>query len=109
MSGHHSFDPQRVRRETMRWNLLLGIYHARPSEIFEGLLLSTMQAINPDATAIEVRQQLDYLAHRELVELRKEPSGRWWATLTSDGVDIVEYTSDCDPGIARPKKYWGEA
>jgi hypothetical protein len=26
--------------------------------------------------------------------------------LTRIGIDVVEYTVECDPGIARPKKYW---
>lgn len=101
-----TFDTQCIRRETMRWNLLLAIYNGRPAEVVEYLLLATMQAIFPDATAMEIRQQLDYLAHRKLVELRKEPTGRWWSELSREGVDIVEYTVECDPGIARPKKYW---
>ena len=25
--------------------------------------------------------------------------------MTPNGVDVVEYTVDCDPGIARPKKW----
>ena len=50
--------------------------------------------------------QLDYLADRSLVELKKEPSGRWFADVTRYGVDIAEYTVDCQPGIARPVKYW---
>ena len=41
-----------------------------------------------------------------MVEPNKQPSGMWFADLTSLGVDIAEYTVDCRAGIARPEKYW---
>ena len=63
-------------------------------------------ARDPDASPIEVRRELDYLGDRKLVELRKDPAGPWWGGLTRYGTDLAEYTVDCDPGIARPKKYW---
>ena len=65
-----------------------------------------MRGIYPDATALELRQQLDYLKDRRLVELVKQPSGMWFADLNRLGVDIAEYTIDCEAGIARPPKYW---
>lgn len=99
-------DQSKVRRESMRWNILLTLNNARPIGAYEELVLSTIQAIYPDATALELRRELDYLADRSLVELKKEPSGRWFADVTRDGVDIAEYTVDCQPGIARPVKYW---
>ena len=102
-----SIDQAKIRRESLRWYLILALYNARPEELCEGIIQSTMRGIYPDVTPIEVRQQLDYLADRELVKLRKEPSGRWWGDLTRFGTDIAEYTIDCDPGIARPTKYWG--
>ncbi|MDR1311117.1 MAG: hypothetical protein LBK01_04475 [Burkholderiaceae bacterium] len=91
----------------MRWYLILALYNARPEDVVEDVVQMTMQSIYPDTTPIEVRKELDYLEDRKLVTLRKEPSGRWWSSLTRYGVDIAEYTIDCDPGIARPKKYWG--
>jgi hypothetical protein len=100
-------DQAKIRRESLRWYLLLALYNARPEELSEGPIQMTMQSIYPDVTPIEVRRELDYLGDRKLVDLRKEPSGRWWGSLTRDGVDIAEYTVDCDPGIARPVKYWG--
>ena len=100
-------DAVKVRREGMRWYLILALYNARPEEVCEEVVQTTMRAIYPDVTPLEVRQQLDYLGDRDLVKLRKEPSGRWWSDLTRYGTDIAEYTIDCDPGIARPAKYWG--
>lgn len=100
-------DAAKARREGMRWYLILALYNARPEEVCEEVIQITMRAIYPDVTPLEVRQQLDYLADRDLVKLRKEPAGRWWSDLTRYGTDIAEYTIDCDPGIARPAKYWG--
>ncbi len=99
-------DQTKVRRESLRWYLILALYNARPQEVVEEIVQQTMRSIYPDVTPLEVRQQLDYLADRELVKLRKEPSGRWWSDLTRFGVDIAEYTIDCEPGISRPAKYW---
>lgn len=99
-------DPNKVRRETMRWNILLVLNNARPVGAYEELILATVQGMFPDASALEVRRELDYLADRDLVDLRKEPSGRWFGNLKRYGVDVVEYTVECDPGIGRPAKYW---
>jgi len=99
-------DHAKVRRESMRWNLINTLDKARPHTSSEQFLLQVMQAIYPDATALEVRRELDYLADRDLVELNKQPSGMWFADLTRYGVDIAEYTIECEPGIARPVKYW---
>ena len=96
----------KTRREQIRWYLLVALQHAAPYGCYEEVLLSTVQGIYPDATQLEVRRALDYLESRRMVELRKEPSGRWWADLTRLGTDLVEYVVDCEPGIARPVKYW---
>jgi hypothetical protein len=101
-----NIDQAKVRRESLRWYLILALYNARPEELCEEVIQNTMRAIYPDVTPVEVRQQLDYLTDRELVELRKEPHGRWWGNLTRIGTDLAEYTIDCEPGIARPTKYW---
>ncbi len=60
----------------------------------------------PDASPLEVRRELDYLRDRDLVALKHDPSGRWFGDLTRFGTDVAEYTIDCEPGIARPQKYW---
>lgn len=101
-------DHSKVRRESMRWNLLNTLNKARPYTSNEQFLQEVMRAIYPDATALEIRRELDYLGDRDLVDLNKTPSGAWFADLTRYGVDIAEYTIDCDPGIARPVKYWAE-
>lgn len=99
-------DLTKARREALRWLVLLTLNNARPIGAYEGPILSVAQSEYPDATALELRRELDYLANRDLVELRKEPGGKWHAELTRHGTDIAEYTVDCEPGIARPAKYW---
>jgi len=73
-----AIDIHKVRRESLRWYLLLALNNARPESLAEEIIQSTMRSIYPDTTAVEVRRELDYLDGRKLVELRKEPSGRWW-------------------------------
>lgn len=97
-------DEQKVRRETIRWGLLNSLNNAQPYGAFEEALLAIIIAVYQDATKLELRKQLDYLFDRELIALVKQPDGRWHASLSRHGVDIVEYTIDCDPGIARPPK-----
>ena len=99
-------DPTRVRREALRWLVLLVLNNARPIGAFEGPVLSVAQAEYPDATSLELRRELEYLAERALIRLDKQPGGRWFAQLTRHGTDLAEYTVDCEPGIARPAKYW---
>lgn len=98
-------DPVKQRREFLRWVLLLGLNNAEPLGAFEEPLLSIVQGIYPDATALEVRRELEYLCKRSLVKIEKQPAGRWKAFIDRYGIDIVEYTVECDPGIARPQRY----
>lgn len=100
-------DIARVRREGMRWNVLNMLYKAHPYSTGEQFIGDVMRDIYPDSTPTEIRRELDYLGDRGLVKLTKTPGGQWFAELNRYGVDIVEYTIDCDPGIARPPKVWG--
>lgn len=99
-------DPLKARREHLRWLILLTLNNARPIGAMEGPILTVAQSEYPDATPLELRRELDYLRDRDLVEITMHPDGRWQASLTRYGVDIAEYTISCEPGIARPQKYW---
>lgn len=99
-------DLARVRRESLRWLILLTLNNARPLGCAEGPILSVAQTQYPDASPLELRRELDYLHDRELVQVVKRPEGTWHAELTRFGVDVAEYTIDVQPGIARPMKYW---
>ena len=99
-------DHARLRRESLRWLILLTLNNARPMGAQEGPILSVAQSVYQDATQLELRRELDYLHGRELVRVDKQPSGKWFADLTRHGVDVAEYTVACEAGIARPAKYW---
>jgi hypothetical protein len=101
-----NIDHAKARRETLRWYILLTLNTSRPVDPHEAVVLSTIQGIYADATQLELRRELDYLKDRSLVTLKKQPNGVWICGLTHYGVDIAEYTIDCNPGIARPEKYW---
>ncbi|AAP96337.1 MULTISPECIES: hypothetical protein [Pasteurellaceae] len=94
------------KREHVRWLILLTLDHARPIGAAESLILSTIQCVPMQLTALELRRELDYLAGKALIEIKGRDTARWHAKLTSNGVDVVEYTSPANPGIARPEKYW---
>ena len=99
-------DPAKIRRESIRWMILLTLNNARPIGAWEELIQSTIQAVYTDITPMELRRELEYLHARRLMDLKKDPAGRWEAQLTRYGTDVAEYTVECDPGIARPQKYW---
>ena len=101
-----SLDMQRIRREALRWLILLRLNNARPVGAFESVVLSVARSEYPDASQLELRIQLDYLDDRRLVKVIKKPEGRWFCDLTRHGIDVAEYTVDVEPGIARPEKYW---
>lgn len=99
-------DLAKVRRENMRWMILLTLNNASPLGAFESIVLSVVQAEYTDATQDEVRKNLDYLEKRDLISIAKHPDGRWFCELERYGVDVVEYTVNVEPGIARPEKYF---
>lgn len=99
-------DIEKQKREQLRWLILITLNSARPIGANEGLILNVVSDIQGGVTPLELRRELDYLADRELVELTNKNSPVWHAELMRYGVDVVEYTVDCDPGIARPRKYW---
>lgn len=101
-----AIDFEKMKREQLRWLILETLNSARPIGANEGLILQVVNAAQGAVTALELRRELDYLADRGLVVVTGKASPVWHAELTRNGVDVVEYTVDCDPGIARPVKYW---
>lgn len=99
-------DQLKTRRESMRWDIISTLNKARPYSYDEQSLRGILRVIYQDVSELEVRRELDYLADRKLIDVTRQPSGTWFADLTRHGVDLAEYTVDCDPGIARPLKYW---
>ncbi|MGE0333215.1 MAG: hypothetical protein AB7P37_21250 [Ramlibacter sp.] len=82
--------------------MLTAIYQSRPYGIYTEALLPVIQAVYTDATHLEIRQELDYLEERELVKIKRDGMDRWMVDLSRTGMDCVEYTIDCQPGISRP-------
>lgn len=101
-----TIDIERGKREQMRWLILLTLNAARPLGAPEGLILTCITDQDMQVTTLELRRELDYLEDRGLIELDRGQRPAWTAQLTRTGVDVVEYTVECEPGIARPKKYW---
>lgn len=101
-------DVEKSRRETLRWLVLLTLNAARPLGASEALIISAVREALPDVLQRELRNELNYLVERELIHLTQRDRPQWFAALTRTGMDIVEYTIPCEPGIARPDKYWGE-
>lgn len=99
-------DLARIRRETIRWQILLTLNNARPVGTFDSVILSVVRSEYFDSTPLEIRRELDYLESRDLVKIDRKPDNRWLCELTRYGVDIVEYTLPVEPGIARPEKYF---
>lgn len=100
-------DFERARREQLRWSIMLTLNAARPLGASDVLVLTATRAAINGITIHHVRTELDYLAMRELVEIeRGDHMPTWAAKLTRAGVDVVEYTVPCDPGIARPSPYY---
>jgi len=93
----------KARREAIRWFLLVSINISRPQGMYTEALLPMIRAIYPDATHREIRVELDYLEERDLVSITKDPMDRWFINLKRYGIEVVEYTVPCDPGISRPQ------
>jgi len=99
-------DFEKNRREFIRWQILITLNAARPIGAFEQMVLSVIQSMFPDSTQNEIRRESEYLHGRQLINIVKKPDGRWFMEIARYGVDVVEYTVDVEPGIARPEKYF---
>jgi hypothetical protein len=98
-------DMERARRLEMRWLLLLALHAAQPIGTSEVVVRNAIEPVIPDVTEMEIRRELDYLQERKLVTVSNRNTPVWFAKINRYGIDVVEYTVDCDPGIARPKKW----
>ena len=99
-------DLDKTRREHVRWLVMQTLNVARPYGASDQLVLGALNDAKSQLTLHELRRELDYLEERGLVEIEGRNAPAWLAKLTREGVDVVEYTVPCEPGIARPQKYW---
>ena len=103
MSGQ--LDLEKARREELRWIILLSLYAAQPVGASEAIIRNACDPCIPDLTITEMRRELDYLSERGLIAFLDKSRLLWFAKINRYGIDVVEYTLPCDPGIARPKKW----
>lgn len=99
-------DLEQKRREEARWRILRVLDAGRPIAVSENIIWRVLNDVRLPLSLSAIRRELDYLRDLELVELEGEDASTWFAKLSARGVDVVEYTIDAPPGVARPKKYW---
>jgi hypothetical protein len=97
---------QRILLQELRWRICLALHYARPLSASSGLLWRALDESDLPITAQQLNREVAYLQDKEIVTVAGDLSGDWKAELSAAGVDLVEYTIDCPPGIGRPEKYW---
>jgi hypothetical protein len=97
---------ERTRRQEIRWRVLRAVDVGRPNPVNEHIIWRSLEDIQLLVTTAEFRREVLHLIDLGLVSVRDESKPTWLLDLTALGVDVVEYTSDVPPGIARPEKYW---
>lgn len=93
---------ERHQREESRWYLLRILYMARPYSLTEAIILKSLMGADLPVTPNGLRQELDYLGSKGLVEVTTKKAGVWRAKIGAYGIDVVEYAKDAPAGIARP-------
>ena len=91
----------------MRWSVLRTIHVGGHLGATEIMVREVLAAEFIGVTREIVRDQLDYLEKRKLIELERSEIHPWRASLTRYGYDIAEYQRDVEPGISRPPRVEG--
>lgn len=97
---------EQKQREEARWRMLRVLDAGRPIAVSENIVWRVLHDVRLPMSITGVRREFDYLRNLGLIEIENELSETWFAKLTARGVDIVEYTLDAPPGVARPRRYW---
>ena len=98
-----SIDPARIRREDIRWYLLVAADVSRPQGSYVEQMHAIVRSVYADSTEHELKRELDYLQERELVKIERDGMDRWFVQITRHGIDFVERTIPAEPGISRPR------
>jgi hypothetical protein len=101
-----NMDLEQRQREEARWRILRVIDAGRPIGVSEQIVWRVLTDIRISLSLNQLRRELTYLRDLGLIELEGEECDIWFATLTAQGVDVVEYTLKAPAGVARPRKYW---
>ena len=99
-------DLEQKSREEARWRMLRVIDAGRPIAVSEQIIWRVLTDIKLALSLNAVRRELAYLRDLGLLELEGEGQETWFAKLTANGVDVVEYNFPSPAGVARPRKYW---
>lgn len=105
MSGE-TMDLEQKQREDARWRILRVLDAGRPIPVSENIVWRVLHDIRLPMSVSTVRREIDYLRGLGLVDVEGEDTETWFAKLTAQGVDVVEYTIPAPAGVARPRKYW---
>lgn len=100
-------DMQKAQRETLRWDVLRCLSVAGYVGCSERVVYQTCVELHGWLTPEKLRNEVDYLRDRKLVVIGNESTEQWHLTISHHGRDVVEYTVDCHPGIARPPRSLG--
>lgn len=92
---------QAATRKLLRWRLLCIAYESRLTMVSEVLCKNVLAQEFP-LSREEVRAELSYLEQSRLLAISGQKQDAWCITLTWEGVDFIEYTSQARDGIARP-------
>jgi len=91
--------------EEARWRILATLYMGMSGPpLSENLLLDVLSDAELPVTLDELRRDLVYLEDRKLIHIKDRKAPTWHASLGHHGVDIVEYSVECLPGIGRPPR-----
>ena len=101
-----AIDLEQKNREEARWRMLRVVDAGRPIAVSEQIVWRVLADIKLSLSLNTVRRELSYLRDLGLVELEGEDAETWFAKLTANGVDVVEYNFPSPAGVARPRKYW---
>jgi len=101
-----AIDLEQKQREEARWRILRVLDAGHPIGVGETIIWRVLADVKVPFSLHQVRRELTYLRDLTLVEIEGEHTETWSGKLTARGVQVVEYTIECPPGIARPKKYW---
>ena len=88
----------------LRWALLRTVMVGGHVGATDRMCLDVARAEYLSVTRKAIRDELAYLETRKLVEIQRSEVEAWRVTLTRAGRDLVDYTTDCEPGIARPPR-----
>lgn len=79
----------------IHWYILQIIHACRPLPAGDALLRSTLRDVW-SGTHVQLRNELDYLHERQLVELHEFGAARWSVKLTDHGIAVLNNTAESE-------------